>query len=86
MYEVKRRTLLREFDMFFKFNNGEIGLIRHTLEENGLRETSHGNWNLLWSIGPLKEEVYRELKPYQKVFEDSLKIFTIELGKNIYFF
>ncbi len=67
MYEVKRRALSREFDVYFKFNNGEIGLIRHTLEENGLRETSHGNWNLLWSIGPIKEEVYKELKPYQKV-------------------
>ena len=52
---------------YFKFYNGEIKLIKLIFEENGFKETSHNNFTIFWSIGPIKTEVYNSLTPYQKV-------------------
>lgn len=57
----------KDFGYYFKFSNGEIKLIKYLLEDNGFLETSHNNWTILWSIGPIKFEIYNSLSPYQKV-------------------
>jgi len=58
----------QDFGYYFKFlNNGEIKLIKYLLEDNGFLETSHNNWTILWSVGPIKNEIYNSLSPYQKV-------------------
>ena len=63
------RKTPQDFGYYFKFlNNAEIKLIKYLFEDNGFLETSHNNWTMLWSIGPIKFEVYNSLSPYQKVF------------------
>ena len=57
----------QDFGYYFKFMSGDIKLIKYLLEDNGFVETSHNNWTVLWSIGPIKFEVYNGLSPYQKV-------------------
>lgn len=57
----------QDFGYYFRFLTGDIKLIKYLLEDNGFIETSHNNWTILWSIGPIKFETYNSLSPYQKV-------------------
>jgi hypothetical protein len=52
---------------FFRFLNGEVRLIENLLKDNGFRETNQDNFTLLWSIGPIKQEIYSTLQHFQKV-------------------
>lgn len=58
---------LQDYGYYFRFLNGEIKLIKYLLEDNGFLETSHNNWTILWSVGPIKFDIYNSLSPYQKV-------------------
>lgn len=58
----------QDFGYYFRFLTGEIKLIKYLLEDNGFVETSHNNWTVLWSVGPIKFEIYNSLSPYQKVY------------------
>lgn len=64
VYEHKN---YKDYGYYFKFFNGDIKLIKYLLEDNGFLETSHNNWTILWTIGPIKFEIYNSLSPYQKV-------------------
>jgi len=53
---------------YFKFNTNAVTLIKYLLEDNGFRESHNSlNFSLLWSNGPIKNEVYQCLGYYQKV-------------------
>lgn len=53
----------------FKFINGEIKLIKCTLESNDFVEKGDGNpnWTIAWNIGPIRNEVYTNMFFFQKV-------------------
>lgn len=52
----------------FRLYNCEAGLIRKTLEANGLKETSDsGQWSILWGAGLLRSSLYLTLNRGQKI-------------------
>ena len=64
------KTLEKQPDRgyYYKFLNGEIRMIKYILEDNGFNDAFGYEFTILWSIGPIKNELYQCLTNYQKVF------------------
>ena len=52
---------------YYKFLNGDIRMIKYTFEDNGFNEAIGDEFTILWSIFPIKNELYQCLTNYQKV-------------------
>ncbi len=53
---------------YFKQSGNECTLIKFTLLDNGFQEAySNSNWLILISSGSIKQELYKNLRKYQKV-------------------
>jgi tubulin polyglutamylase TTLL5 len=52
---------------YFKVNSNDGRLIKNTLEDNGFVETGQNNFCIFWSSAVIKQGIYLNLKPYQKV-------------------
>lgn len=64
--ELKLKTP-KDLGYYYKILGSECKLIKNTLEDNGFKETQLNNFTLLWSSGPIKPEIYKYLKKYQKL-------------------
>lgn len=51
----------------YRFINGVVGLVKHTLEENGFVEGFNQDALIIWNIGVISSSVYQALGAYQKV-------------------
>ena len=51
-------------------------MVKQILEANGFIQTENHDWNILWGSGGIKNNVYEDLKTYQKLnhFPNSLEL------------
>ena len=52
---------------YYKFLNGNIKMIKYVLEDNGFNDAYGYDFTILWSISPIKNELYQYLTNYPKV-------------------
>ena len=52
---------------YFTFVTYENKFVRSFFQYNGFVETENAKATLIWNCGPVKNEIYQQLSPYQKV-------------------
>lgn len=64
-YSPSRKVRVSVSGYYFKLN-GEVPLIRNTLEDNGLKEHKT-DWTILWGNGYMKTNIYVGISRWQKI-------------------
>ena len=57
----------RDYGYYYKFLGSEINLLKFTLIDNGFIEANANDWTVLFSSGSIKQNIYQNLRKYQKV-------------------
>ena len=76
----------KDLGYYYKILSNDGRLIKNTLEDNGFVENNKDQWIIFWSSAPIKNNIYLNLKEYQKVnhFPRSVEITRKDLlYKNI---
>jgi len=76
IYEFERPKKVKTSEYYFKFNNCDNLLIRYTLEDNGFKESTKHEPNIIWSNWSIQSTIYNSLSRYTKVnhFPNSIEL------------